>query len=78
MAFLISNYMSNTETSLPKIYRCRIEDTGRKVATLNPFTIPMIPKEPIIYTHEKEIGLYFPESSYREFVNDFEIGRAHV
>ena len=64
--------MNEYETTLTKIYRCSIEDTGNDIRIFKPFSIPMLPDEPIVYTTEPEIAIKFSESSMKDFLRDYE------
>ena len=68
----INNIMNEYETTLTKIYRCSIEDTGNDIRIFKPFSIPMLPDEPIVYTTEPEIAIKFSESSMKDFLRDYE------
>lgn len=64
--------MSDYDTMLDKMYRCKIEPTGEILQRIVEFKLPMDPYEKIKYSREREMCIKFPESDLLQFLNDFE------
>lgn len=64
--------MNEFDTMLPNMYRCVIEPTGETITRIVEFQLPMNPKSRIEYTVEREICVKFPESDFKQFINDFD------
>lgn len=64
--------MSEYDTMLDKMYRCKIEPTGEILQRIVEFKLPMDPYEKIQYSREREMCIKFPETDLKQFLNDFE------
>lgn len=64
--------MSDFETTLPKLYRCRIQPTGEILKRITHIHIPMGQLEDVTYAHEREMSILMPEPELKQFLSDFE------
>lgn len=64
--------MSEYDTMLDKMYRCKIEPTGEILQRIVEFKLPMDPHEKIQYSREREMSIKFPESDLKQFLHDFD------
>ena len=64
--------MTEYDTMLDKMYRCKIEPTGEILTRIVEFKLPMNPQEKIQYTTEREMCIKFPENDLKQFLSDFE------
>ena len=64
--------MNEFETTLPKLYRCRIQPTGEILKRITHIHVPMGQIEDVKYAQEREMSILMPEPELRQFLSDFE------
>jgi hypothetical protein len=50
------------------VYRSKVELSGEKIRTLEPFALPMNPGHPITYKETEEIAIKMPLDEYERFL----------
>jgi len=53
------------------LYRSKVEYTGERLRKLDPFSLPMNPSHPIMYTEVNEIAIKMPEDEYERFLQNW-------
>lgn len=53
------------------LYRSKVELTGEKLRQLEPFSLPIDPREPISYKETQEIAIKMPLEEYERFLQNW-------
>jgi hypothetical protein len=63
--------MFETFKQFSDLYRSKVEFTGEKIRQIDPFSLPIDPSHPIIYTTTDEIAIKMPRDEYERFIQNW-------